>query len=262
MNDEEVLSGGAVNQVSRRGNVVYRSGGVWVPTIHAVLAHLREAGMSLVPEPLGVADDGREMISLLPGRSMQRESWEPVMFTHHALHQAAAIVRQLHDTTADLTFPEGTPWRSGESAKTREQIVRHGDLGPWNFLWEGSQITGLIDWDFAEPGDRLTDVAQLALYFVPLRGEAHARECGFSSVADLPARLETICATYGQFTVAEVLGEIERLQLSAMREIEERASQGRYPWTMFRDNGEIERTAEEVAWLRRTFPDIFPVTAG
>jgi hypothetical protein len=55
-----------------------------------------------------------------------------------------------------------------------------------------------------------------------------------------------------------VVREIERLQLASMREIEERADEGRYPWTMFRENGEVARTAGEVDWLRCTFPAAFP----
>lgn len=256
-NDEEVLTGGAVNQVTRRGNIVYRSGGPWVPAVHALLDHLRQAGFTLAPEPLGIASDGREMITFLPGEVMLRP-WRDVMFSDAALQEAGQMLRRLHDATEDLIFPPDTVWRSRTAGKHPGQIMRHGDLGPWNTLWEGTTITGLIDWDFAEPGERLTDLAQMALYFVPLRGDDHAAECGFTSTDDLPHRLQVLCAAYGRYTPLGVVREIERLQLASMREVEERAAEGRYPWTMFRDNGEIGRTASEVAWLHRMFPDAFP----
>ena len=256
MNDEILLTGGAVNQVSRRGNVVYRSGGPWVPAVHALLEHLHRSGFGLAPQPLGLAPDGREMITFLPGQVMLRP-WRSCMFSDEALVQAGQMLRDLHDATEDLVFPDDTVWRSRVAGKQPGQIIRHGDLGPWNTLWEGASITGLIDWDFAEPGDRLTDIAQMALYFVPLRGDAHAAECGFTTTADLPRRLNVLSAAYGTYTPLDVVREIERLQVASMAEIELRAAEGRYPWTMFRDNGEIERTANEVAWLHGMFPTAF-----
>jgi hypothetical protein len=51
--------------------------------------------------------------------------------------------------------------------------------------------------------------------------------------------------------------EIVWLQTAAMTEIAGGAAEGRYPWTMFRDNGEIERTRAEVDWLQATLPDLF-----
>lgn len=259
MTDEILLTGGVVNRVTRRGNVVYRSGGPWVTAVQSLLGDLRGAGFTLAPDPLGVAADGREMISFLPGEVMLRP-WQLVMFGDTVLEAAGAMLRDLHAATVDLVYPDTTVWRSGPAGKQPGEVIRHGDLGPWNVLWEGDRITGLIDWDFAEPGSALTDVAQMALYFVPLRGEDHAHDCGFTSTVDLPRRLDVLCRAYGSFTPAAIVREIDRLQVASMQEIEERADEGRYPWTMFRENGEIERTAAEVNWLRQTFPVTFPVT--
>ena len=250
---EEPLTGGAINTVTRRGDIVYRTGGPWSPTINAVLDHLADRGFTFAPKALGVDDRGREMISFLPGESMMRP-WRDVMFTDQALIQAAAMLGELHAATVDLVLPPETIWRGGLAAKPLGQVIRHGDLGPWNTLWQGDRLTGLIDWDFAEPGLAITDLAQLALYSVPLRGEEHWRECGFLERPDFAHRLAVICETYGSFTLDEVALEVVRLQEAAMAEIAERAAEGRYPWTMFRDNGEIEKTRIEVDWLQATFP--------
>ncbi|MDQ3656009.1 MAG: phosphotransferase [Chloroflexota bacterium] len=250
---EEPLAGGAINAVTRRGNVVYRTGGPWVPAVHAVLEHLASKEFRYAPTALGVDDRGREMIGFLPGASMMRP-WKPIMFTDDALVQAATMLRELHAATIDLVLPPETVWRGGKAEKTIGQVIRHGDLGPWNTLWENDRLTGLIDWDFAEPGLAITDLAQLALYFVPLRGEDHWRECGFPQQPDFRHRIQVICDTYGSFVPDDVVIEIIRLQESAMADIAERAAEGRYPWTMFRENGEIERTRLEVAWLRAIFP--------
>lgn len=254
---EEPLAGGAINAVTRRGNIVYRTGGPWVAAVHAVLDHLHRRGFRYAPEALGIDDQGREMIGFLPGESMMRP-WTPVMFTDDALVQAALMLRDYHAATFDLVLPPETEWRGGKAEKTIGQVIRHGDLGPWNTLWEGDRLTGLIDWDFAEPGLAITDLAQLALYFVPLRGDDHWRECGFPQQPDFRHRIQVICDTYGSFVPDDVAIEIIRLQESAMAEIAERAAEGRYPWTMFRENGEIERTRLEVEWLRAIFPPRCP----
>ncbi len=253
MDAEVVLTGGAINNVTRRGDVVYRTGGPWVPAVHTVLDHLGQSGFSYAPRALGVDDQGREMITFLHGAPMQRP-WRAAMFDSDGPAQAAAMLRALHEATVELELPPETEWRTGPAAKVPGQVIRHGDLGPWNTLWEGDTLTGLIDWDFAEPGEPLTDLAQMALYFVPLRGEDHWRACGFPDRPDFAGRLEALVAAYGVFEPADVVAEVERLQSTEMRRIAEFAAHGRYPWTMFRDNGEIEHTEAEISWLRSIFP--------
>ena len=228
-----------------------------MPAVHALLDHLHRRGFNYTPKALGVDRRSREMIGFLPGESMMRP-WKPVMFTDDALVQAATMLRELHDATHDLVLPPETVWRDGKAEKTIGQVVRHGDLGPRNTLWQDERLTGLIDWDFAEPGQALTDLAQLALYFVPLRGDDHWRECGFPTRPDFAHRIQVICDTYGSFFPNDVAIEIIRLQETSMADIAERAAKGRYPWTMFRDNGEIERTRLEVEWLRAMFPPRCP----
>jgi hypothetical protein len=64
---EEVLTGGNMTAVVRVGDTVRRTAGPWTPTVHAFLRHLRAAGFDLVPEPLGLDGQGREILTLLPG---------------------------------------------------------------------------------------------------------------------------------------------------------------------------------------------------
>ena len=58
-------------------------------------------------------------------------------------------------------------------------------------------MKGVIDWDFAEPGDPIGDVSQFAWYAVPLRGDDYWRKAGFSEEPDLRARLLTLSEAYG-----------------------------------------------------------------
>lgn len=64
---EEQLSGGRVSKVVRIGDTVRRTTGPWTPTIHRLLAHVRAKGLHWVPEPRGLDDSGREILSYIPG---------------------------------------------------------------------------------------------------------------------------------------------------------------------------------------------------
>jgi hypothetical protein len=53
--------------VVRVGDTVRRAAGPWTPAVHALLRHLRDAGFSGAPLPLGVDGDGREVLTFVPG---------------------------------------------------------------------------------------------------------------------------------------------------------------------------------------------------
>jgi aminoglycoside phosphotransferase (APT) family kinase protein len=42
-------------------------------------------------------------------------------------------------------------------------VLVHGDAGPGNFLFDGDEITAIIDWEFAHLGDPMEDIAWLSL---------------------------------------------------------------------------------------------------
>ena len=63
------LAGGSMTAVVRVGDTVRRAAGPWTPTIHALLRHVRAAGFTAAPEPLGLDEQGREILSFLPGGS-------------------------------------------------------------------------------------------------------------------------------------------------------------------------------------------------
>ena len=40
-------------------------------------------------------------------------------------------------------------------------VVLHGDAGPGNFLYQGNQVTALVDWELTHLGDPMEDLAQI-----------------------------------------------------------------------------------------------------
>lgn len=97
---------------------------------------------------------------------------------------------------ADFRVPFETEWRIGNLDMKPGQVILQGDLGPWNTIWQGDQLTGFIDWDFAHPGERIEDMAQLAYYFIPLRSEAGWQQAGFDTRPDFAHRLLALVEAY------------------------------------------------------------------
>lgn len=42
-------------------------------------------------------------------------------------------------------------------------VLCHGDVGPGNFLFEGTEVTAILDWEFAHVGDPMDDLAWLSI---------------------------------------------------------------------------------------------------
>lgn len=64
---EGPLTGGTIGGAVRVGETVRRLAGPWTPTVQRLLAHLRRRGAERVPEPLGLEEQGRDVLSHLPG---------------------------------------------------------------------------------------------------------------------------------------------------------------------------------------------------
>lgn len=55
--------------------------------------------------------------------------------------------------------------RTLETIPSPQTVFVHGDFGPHNVLWQGSRVTGLIDFDHATASDPAMDVAPLIGFF-------------------------------------------------------------------------------------------------
>jgi len=250
--EEEKLAHGFVSSAVKIGDTVHRQTGAWTPTIHDLLSFLQAKGFAYSPKVLGMDEKGREILEFLPGESATRP-WSSFMLKGEGLAQAAKMLRQYHEVVEGFEPGTDAEWRVGKLSKKPGQIIRHGDLGPWNTLWQGDTLTGLIDWDFAEPGEAITDLAQMAYYFVPLRGEKGWQEAGFTEWPDLGHRLEVLCEAYGRFTTDEVLAELQNWLHEELRRVKELGGeQGIEPWASFLRRGDDQDILSDLAWLSKT----------
>lgn len=139
---EVPLEGGAIAEVVRVGDTVRRSTGPWTPEVHALLRHLEAVGCDLAPRLLGVDERGREILTYLPGTTIDDHHLD-LLELDETLVRAGAFVAELH--AALPCHADGT-------------MTLHGDLGPWNVLLDGDRWFA-IDWDSTHRGEAAWEVA-------------------------------------------------------------------------------------------------------
>jgi aminoglycoside phosphotransferase (APT) family kinase protein len=200
---EEQLSGGNMSEVVRVDDTVRRSTGLWTPTIQRLLEHVRRRGVGWVPKPLGYDEQGREVLSFIPGdvpHAMPDWVW-----SDDVLIDVGRALRQLHDATSDFDA-RGSVWNS--PAREPLEVICHNDFAPYNCVFEQGRWVGAIDFDFCAPGPRVWDLAYTAYRFVPLMPPQAAdvadgrQERSPFGEEEGAARLEAFLGAYTQGDVA------------------------------------------------------------
>lgn len=200
---EERLSGGNMSEVVRVGETVRRSTGAWTPTVQRLLTHVHERGVDWVPKPLGYDEQGREVLSFIPGdvpHAMPDWVWSEVL-----LLQVGRALRQWHDASSGFDA-RGSVWNSPE--REPREVICHNDFAPYNCVFQQGRFAGAIDFDFCSPGPRVWDLAYTAYRFVPLMPPQAAdvadgrQERSPFSEGEGSARLQAFVEAYTQGDVA------------------------------------------------------------
>jgi aminoglycoside phosphotransferase (APT) family kinase protein len=118
------------------------------------------------------------------------------MQTDGALEDLAVLLRRYHQTAGTFTPPESAQWRRWVGS-AGGPIIRHGDLWPANVVFRSGKPVALIDWEFAQPGTPLDDLASAAKHWVPLISDERAVEEGWHLPLGRPRRLRLLCDAYG-----------------------------------------------------------------
>jgi Phosphotransferase enzyme family len=252
--EEIPLAGGNVSAgVVRVGDTVRRPAGPWTPAVHALLAHLREAGFHAAPRVLGLDDRGREVLEFVPGATIWPDRFADVG-PRARLARVGRTIREFHDAVAGFIPPPDAAWQVAIPPEDDGggEIIAHHDLAPWNLVASGETWT-FIDWDGAGPGSRLWDLAYAVKAFVPLSADPAWQR------PDAAVRVRVLADAYG-------LDEQQRRRLAPMLGRRARAmhdllaaghAEGRQPWArlwaeghgeVWRRDAEYARTHEE-EWL-------------
>ena len=235
--------------VTIEDGVVTRPAGPWSSTVHDLLRHLRDQGLTCVPEPLEVAD-GVERLVLVEGES-GGDGWRH-QHSEAGLRSAAALLRRIHDASLGWTPPLGAVLQEPVTVVgDGDRVWCHGDVGPWNIVWRDGEAVGLIDWDFVHRGPRVDDVAYALQWFTPARADALALDWHhFPEVPDRAARVRAFLDAYGDLPPFDVPETIAR-RMEATMALELRiARAGTEPQRTWVAEGSQEQSAAEVQWVR------------
>ena len=138
------------------GDTVRRRPGPNPQLVRDVLLRLERSGFDAAPRWLGVDEKGRDVLTWIDGETFtERGQMHPyvgdpplrVSFSDDGLHAVFGLLRRYHDAFGD-------------------DVVCHGDFGPWNLVWREGLPVGLIDFDRAYRGDASEDVAYALRTFV------------------------------------------------------------------------------------------------
>ena len=204
MEAEEKLAGGNMTAVSRVGDTVRRDVGSWTKQVHLLLAHLRTKGIQEVPVPLGFDENGREILSFIPGLVGHYPLPESLR-TDEVLISAARLLRRIHDATVDVA----QIWRSGWQSPTREpiEVICHGDFAPYNCVFDKGKLIGIIDFDHAHPGNREWDLAYALYRFAPITDPSNPENYG--TTQEQCRRVRLFCDAYGLGEGSKIVQSIQ-----------------------------------------------------
>jgi Ser/Thr protein kinase RdoA (MazF antagonist) len=190
VSEEFPLSGGATAEaVVRIDDTVRRPPGKNADLMRDVLLHLERAGFDAAPRWLGVDEKGRDILTWIDGETFtERGQMHPyigdppvrVTFRDEQLAAALRLLRRYH-----ATFDE--------------EVICHGDFGPWNIVWRSEMPFAVIDFDDVCRGDPTEDVAYALRVFV---------NYGFAAAepAELVRRTHVALTAYGaSFDVPVIL---------------------------------------------------------
>lgn len=214
---EKRLSGGHLSSAVRVGDTVRRRTGPWSPTVHQLLGHLEAVGFP-APRFLGIDEEGREVLSFVPGKTVGEPPWPQWMWDDGILRQMGRQLRRYHEAVAAFEPPADAAWRFAQGRPRQGQVICHNDIAPQNMVFRGGRIIAFLDWDWA--GLPEWDLAHAAWLGVPLlTPEAGERQQLPSTSPDFQARrLHLLCEAYGLDGDVDIIDVIAaRIQTSIHR---------------------------------------------
>ncbi len=271
------MPGGRNDGAVRVGQTVRRRTGEHALGVHALLAHLHTTGFSRAPRVLGIDEQGREVLSFLPGETVgEARPWPEWAHSEAALVAAGEWLRAFHAASASFVPPAGARWFGDHDDLRAGEVIGHHDAAPYNVVWQpavtagvddeldvqtgttAGVLVGFIDWDLAGPSTPLRDLTFVALTWVPLTTNDVAAGDGFPAALDRGVdpvelrgrRLRLLLQAYGwQGTPSEVLTAVRKRAMEHAEGLREAARQGYGPATALVEEGVAEAFERAVTEL-------------
>lgn len=196
------LVGGTTNrgQVFRVGDTVRRPA-QRTDGARALLAHLERVGFAGAPRWLGIDEQGREVLSYIPGEAVT-PPYPAWAMADEALMSVAALLRDYHEAVEGFDGSRHS-WPVPLPDSYRTGLVSHNDPNLDNIVFRDGRAVALIDFDLAAPGSALWDVAAATRLWSPLRDDVDIDE----------ARRGRSLQRFRRFVDAYGLGPVERSRL-------------------------------------------------
>ena len=244
---EEILQLRNDRVLVRSGNVVRHPVHPWSAATRMLLRHLEAVGFAYSPRLVG-HDDESDLLTFIPGAS-GADGWAAVV-DEEGLAACARLLRAYHQAVRGWRPEVDSEWFDGSVGTGGiDQRVCHGDFGPWNIVWDGTTPVGLLDFEYARPGDPLDDVGYACEYVVPFRDDATClRWHGFSTPPDRRRRLELFAAAYGLASTEGLVDRvisIQRGQLEISRRLAQRGDRRQVELVA---GGHLQELQNRIAW--------------
>lgn len=248
-----LIGDGVTAGIVRIGGTVRRPERPFSPTIRAYLRHLREAGFDGAPVPLGVDDQGREVLSFVPGE-VPREPLPEACAADEVLVSLAELMRRLEVAATGWIPPEDAIWGQLPGPPRRLpddwQFVGHCDYCPGNVVFRDGLPAALIDFDLAKPTTRLGEVANALYWWAPLLDPLD-RAPAFVDL-DIADRVGIFADAYGlDADERQALVPLLRLRAKRSHEWARGAAEADPLFRAFWDNGIKDRMPRAEAWIER-----------
>lgn len=233
------------DRVQREGNVVRRPLESWSPAVHSLLRHLEAVEF---PSPRVIGVDGEdEVLTWIDGES-GAEGWAKIV-PESGLRRWAMFLRRYHDAVRAYRPDPVSVWSSGTGGCGPGEVVCHCDFGPWNGVWRGNDIVGLIDFDQAAPACPFFDVAYALQYAAPFRDDEESmRWLRYSEPPDRRHRIQVFCDAYGVGVPDDVGARVADVQRAIMQRCEALGRQGVEPQATWIRDGYLETVRARISW--------------
>jgi hypothetical protein len=241
MTNEERLAGGFINEVVRIGDTVRRAGSQVSDFAPRLLRFLEEQDWPGAPRFLGIDEQGRQTLSYIEGVVPTGDIVPEPFKADTSLVAVARMVRQFHDLT------------SGSDLAGNEEVVCHNDLSPKNTVYQEDNGVMLpvafIDWDIAEPGPRIHDIAMICWKYLDLGPSI--RDLG-----EYARKMRLVSDAYGLEDRSGLMEAIIWWMEATIWGIEYGADNGTEALIRLRDDGYVDAIRRNVAWVQTHCTDL------
>jgi thiamine kinase-like enzyme len=258
---ERELTGGNVSTVTTNGSIVYKDRKPQSITIQRLLQHLQCKGINFCPKPLGFDDKGREMLSFMPGNTIDDyPNVRLIADKIETVKQAAFMLRKFHNATIDFPKQPDDIWWFRYNGNLPAEVICHNDFAPYNITFENNLPVGLIDFDTACPAPRIWDIAHAVYRFVPLSESVYDYVLGkyrdYEKSKDCEERKILLRVFLNSYGFSGALEEYIIQRLSALINLfDEECAKGNQAFIKMKQEGHQEFYIKEIEFIKKNYCD-------